>query len=96
MPYWVRLGIVFVIVSFVFIAISIGVKIGFMGTVDVGIPFPFHHLDSTPAVIWGGKDVVDSDHNRFLPVGVGLDLCSYLLASVLILRVVDSYRIKRK
>lgn len=95
MPYWVRLGIGFLIVSFVFVVISIVVKIGFAGNVDMGIPFPFHHMDSTPPVMRAGVAVVDPGQDRFLPVGVGLDLLSYLLVAAVVLRVIDSFGAKK-
>jgi len=87
MPNWIRLGIVFLSVSLVFIVISVLIKIGIMGTTDIGIPFPFHHSDSIPGIQRTAGEMVDSEHHRFLPMGVLLDLTIYFFASVLCLRL---------
>jgi hypothetical protein len=94
-PYWLRLVIVFLIVTMVFIVASFLIKFGFTGTVETGIPFPFHHADSMPPVRNAAGVAMDSDRPHFLLIGVLLDLGSYLLASVLILRFMDASRAKK-
>jgi hypothetical protein len=94
-PYWLRLGITFMIVTMVFIVASFLIKFGFTGTVETGIPFPFHHSDSMPPVRKAAGMAMDSDRPHFLLIGVLLDLGSYLLASVLILRFIDASRAKK-
>jgi hypothetical protein len=92
MPYWIRLGSVFLGISLTFIVISFLIKIGFVGTTEIGIPFPFHHSDSIPWGQRGAGAVIDSEHQRYLPLGVLLDLASYFFISVLALRLFDSSR----
>ncbi len=90
MSYWLRLGILFLTITLAFVVVSFLIKIGFTGTVDTGIPFPFHHSDSMPPPRNAAGIVVDSDHPHFLLVGMLLDLGCYLLITVLILRFINS------
>jgi hypothetical protein len=94
-PYWLRLGITFMIATMVFIVASFLIKFGFTGTVETGIPFPFHHSDSMPPVRNAAGMAMDSDRPHFLLIGVLLDLGSYLLGSVLILRFIDASRARK-
>ena len=91
LAYPVRLAIVSSIVTFVFVGLSFLKKNGSHVIIEIGIPFSFHHSDSIPSVL----SAMDSDNNRFIPVGIFLDLFSYLFVSALILRFFDSSRAKR-